>query len=90
MDGRPVISSASVSAGVLNETLSLEYLHSLSVRDRDVLVNDGMPANAGVIDLRPCCISGMGGGDNDMCARSSAAFSPLERFPGVDAAFRTV
>ena len=87
MDGRGAIWSTSVSAGVLNETLSLEYLESLSVRVRDV-VNEDIPANAGEIDLSPRWSSGIGGGDNAALARSMS--SPPDSPPGVEAAFRTV
>ena len=41
VDGRAPLLSTSVSMGVLNDMLSLEYRESLSVRDR-ALENDGM------------------------------------------------
>ena len=46
MDGRAPVWSTSVSIGVLNDILSLEYLDSLSVRDLLVDENEGMPAKS--------------------------------------------
>ena len=82
MEGRPLFTSRSVSKGVLNDISSLEYLDSLSVRERvAVVVNDGMPSmlfGSGVIP-RP----GRGGGERETtisAAASSALDNPVEGY----------
>lgn len=87
MEGRPPVTSTSVSKGVLNDISSLEYLDSLSVRERvAVVVNDGMPSTpfgSGVIP-RP----ERGGGESETTIPAAASSAPDNPVEGV--AFGTV
>ena len=71
IDGRAPFWSTSVSIGVLNDMLSLEYRDSLAVRDR-LVENEGIPERSLESGEMPRLLpwySGRGGGDSDIVAR---------------------